>query len=174
MTSPADGVLAGATVDPAVLALRPDHRALLLTVEGLEPGPSDAVGEALLVRAETATRELLAAGPVEEVPHVAAWREAYRAFGATPQRTRNSAEALLRRAAVGLPRVTNAGMTCRPWNQAAAPGSPKQPRAQFVLDALDPLTDAALAVDAGELVEHLTRLGPDVRVARQELSRART
>ena len=33
------------------------------------------------------------------------WREAYRAFGAKPQRTRNSLEALLRRAASGLPRV---------------------------------------------------------------------
>jgi DNA/RNA-binding domain of Phe-tRNA-synthetase-like protein len=42
---------------------------------------------------------------VEELPHVAAWREAYRAFGAKPQRTRNSLEALLRRAASGLPRV---------------------------------------------------------------------
>ena len=36
---------------------------------------------------------------------MAAWREAYRAFGAKPQRTRNSLEALLRRAASGLPRV---------------------------------------------------------------------
>ena len=36
---------------------------------------------------------------------MAAWREAYRAFGAKPKRTRNSLEALLRRAASGLPRV---------------------------------------------------------------------
>ena len=36
---------------------------------------------------------------------MAAWREAYRAFGAKPQRTRNSLEALLRRAGSGLPRV---------------------------------------------------------------------
>ena len=43
--------------------------------------------------------------PAEQLPHVAAWREAYRAFGAKPQRTRNSLEALLRRAASGLPRV---------------------------------------------------------------------
>ena len=40
-----------------------------------------------------------------QLPHVAAWREAYRAFGAKPQRTRNSLEALLRRGASGLPRV---------------------------------------------------------------------
>jgi DNA/RNA-binding domain of Phe-tRNA-synthetase-like protein len=38
-------------------------------------------------------------------PHVAAWREAYQAFGAKPNRTRNSLEALLRRAATDLPRV---------------------------------------------------------------------
>jgi DNA/RNA-binding domain of Phe-tRNA-synthetase-like protein len=44
-------------------------------------------------------------GPAEQLPHVAAWREAYRAFGAKPQRTRNSLEALLRRAPSGLPRV---------------------------------------------------------------------
>ena len=36
---------------------------------------------------------------------MAAWREAYRAFGAKPQRTRNSLEALLRRAGVRAPRV---------------------------------------------------------------------
>lgn len=50
-------------------------------------------------------RELLAENPVEQLPHVAAWRDAYRQFGAKPQRTRNSLEALLRRAESGLPRV---------------------------------------------------------------------
>src|SRR5207302_6802618 len=44
-------------------------------------------------------------GPAGPPPHVAAWREAYRAFGAKPNRTRNSLEALLRRAPSGLPRV---------------------------------------------------------------------
>ncbi len=36
---------------------------------------------------------------------MAAWREAYRGSGPEPQRTRNSLEALLRRAEGGLPRV---------------------------------------------------------------------
>ena len=36
---------------------------------------------------------------------MAAWREAYQGFGAKPSRTRNSLEALLRRAVSGLPRV---------------------------------------------------------------------
>ena len=42
---------------------------------------------------------------MEDLPRVAAWRDAYRAFGAKPQRTRPSLEALLRRAPSGLPRV---------------------------------------------------------------------
>jgi DNA/RNA-binding domain of Phe-tRNA-synthetase-like protein len=97
--------LAGGRVDAAVFALRPDYRALLLAVHGLVPGPGDPGSEALLHTAEAAAREALHDRPVEELPHVAAWREAYRAFGAKPQRTRNSLEALLRRAASGLPRV---------------------------------------------------------------------
>lgn len=98
-------VLQAAQVDDAVFALRPDYRALLLAVDGLEPGPSDAASEALLQQAEAAARSALAEHPVEELPHVAAWREAFRAFGAKPQRTRTSVEALLRRAEAGLPRV---------------------------------------------------------------------
>jgi len=75
-------------------------------------------------------RPELGGGPTEQLPHVAAWREAYRAFGTKPQRTRNSLEALLRRAdtmADGIA-VTehpdpgevawcdDAGVTCRRWN----------------------------------------------------------
>jgi len=95
--------LAGGHVDAAVFALRPDYRALLVAAGGLVPGPSDQDSDALL-RAAGAVGAL-AGRPAEELPHVAAWREAYRAFGARPQRTRNSLEALLRRAASGLPRV---------------------------------------------------------------------
>jgi DNA/RNA-binding domain of Phe-tRNA-synthetase-like protein len=97
--------LGGACVEAAVFALRPDYRVLLLAVDGLVPGPGDQDSEALLQAAEAAAREALGGGPPEQLPHVAAWREAYRAFGAKPQRTRNSLEALLRRAASGLPRV---------------------------------------------------------------------
>ncbi len=97
--------LEGALVAPEVFALRPDYRAVLLVVEGITPGPSDEASERLLALAEASAREALRDRPVEELPHVAAWREAYRAFGAKPQRTRNSLEALLRRAEGGLPRV---------------------------------------------------------------------
>lgn len=101
-------LLADARVAPEVAALRPDYRALLIAADGLAPtatGESPEDSEELLVRAEAAVADLLTGTPVEDIPHVAAWREAYRAFGAKPQRTRNSLEALLRRAGTGLPRV---------------------------------------------------------------------
>jgi DNA/RNA-binding domain of Phe-tRNA-synthetase-like protein len=97
--------LAGGSVDAAVFALRPDYRVMLLAVDGLVPGPSDQTSDALLQAAEAVAGDLLRDRPVDQLPHVAAWRETYRAFGAKPQRTRNSLEALLRRAASGLPRV---------------------------------------------------------------------
>ncbi len=98
-----DAFLAAARIDDAVRALRPDYRALLVAVSGVVPGPGDARSEAALAAAEASARQL--GGAVEDDPRVAAWREAYRAFGAKPQRTRNSLEALLRRADAGLPRV---------------------------------------------------------------------
>ena len=105
-TSTLQSFLDGAVVEPAVFALRPDYRALLLAVDGIVPRPSDDESDALLQTAETAARTALDSQPVDQLPHVAAWREAYRAFGAKPQRTRNSVEALLRRAGgAGLPRV---------------------------------------------------------------------
>lgn len=79
--------------------LRPDCRALVVAVEGLRPGPCDLYSEELLSRADAT-----AADP-EEHPHIAARREAFRAFGAKPKRTRPSVDALLRRAPQGLPRV---------------------------------------------------------------------
>ena len=63
------------------------------------------MSDALLRAAEAAAEKLLRDQPVETLPHVAAWRDAYRAFGAKPQRTRNSLESLLRRTSTGLPRV---------------------------------------------------------------------
>lgn len=110
--------LAACSVDPQVLELRPDYRAGLVIVGGLatdgtagdvahdadRPAEPGAIDE-LIAAAEAHARSLLAGSPVEELPHVAAWRDAYRAFGAKPQRTRNSLEALTRRAEAGLPRV---------------------------------------------------------------------
>ena len=92
-------------VEPAVFQLRPDYRALLVAVDGLVPGPSDDTSNALLEKAEAEARTALREQKVEHLPHVAAWRAAYQSFGAKPNRTRNSLEALVRRADAGLPRV---------------------------------------------------------------------
>src|SRR4051794_39904219 len=97
--------LGGGQVSSAVLALRPDYRVLLVAVAGIVPTASNADSEQLLMAPEDSARTALAASPVEDLPQVSAWREAYRASGAKPQRTRNSLEALLRRAETGLPRV---------------------------------------------------------------------
>jgi DNA/RNA-binding domain of Phe-tRNA-synthetase-like protein len=224
--------LGGGRVDAAVFALRPDYRAMLVAVDGLVPGPSDQASDALLQAAEAAAGEALRDLPAEQLPHVAAWREAYRAFGAKPQRTRNSLEALLRRAASGLPRVNrltdlynavsvlhqiplggedltrytgaprlvraagtepfdtvadgiaviehpdpgevvwcdDAGVTCRRWNWRQARRTQlgeDTTAALLILDALDPVAEAALAAAADDLVARLARLGPEVRAVRR-------
>jgi DNA/RNA-binding domain of Phe-tRNA-synthetase-like protein len=228
--------LDGATVDDSVFDLRPDYRALLIAVSGIEPGPGDEHSEAVLLAAERSARETLATRPVEEVPHVAAWRDAYRAFGAKPQRTRNSLEALLRRAPDGLPRVNrltdiynaisvlhliplggedldrydgpprlaratgdepfdtvasgetvvehpdpgevvwcdSSGVTCRRWNWRQARRTQLYDgttTALFILDALDPMTDADLEATAEDLLTHLRRLGPTARSEQRLLRR---
>jgi DNA/RNA-binding domain of Phe-tRNA-synthetase-like protein len=103
--APAREWLDGASVDPAVFALRPDYAALLITADGLVPGPSDAASDALLTAAQDRAASLLAGQPADSPAHVAQWHEAYRAFGAKPQRTRPSVTALLRRLDAGLPRI---------------------------------------------------------------------
>ncbi|RSM10669.1 hypothetical protein CEP52_003478 [Fusarium oligoseptatum] len=81
-TQIAQGLLQAARVAPEIFKLRPDYRVLLLVVEGIPPGPSDAASEALLQEAEKTAKGLLAKHP-----------------------TRNSLEALTRRVEAGLPRV---------------------------------------------------------------------
>ena len=57
--------LAAATVDNAVHALRPDYRAMLIAVDGIEPGPSDHNSEALLTAAEDSARRWIDPGAVD-------------------------------------------------------------------------------------------------------------
>ena len=102
---PAGQWLAGASVAPGVFQICPGYAALLVTADELRPGPSDAASDALLTAAETRAATVLAGRRPEELPQVSQWRDAYRAFGARPQRTRPSVEALLRRLDAGLPRV---------------------------------------------------------------------
>jgi DNA/RNA-binding domain of Phe-tRNA-synthetase-like protein len=93
-------------VDPRIWELRPDFVLTVVRARGLSNGPSDDSSTALLRRAERIARETLNGADPATLPHVAAWRDAYRAFGAKAQRTPCSAEALLKRAAGdGLPAI---------------------------------------------------------------------
>lgn len=214
--------LAAVRVADTVRELRPDYRALLVVAERLRAGPSDEWSESLLADAEAHAASL-------DHPHVLAWAEAFRAFGAKPQRTRPSVTALLRRVP-GLPRVDrltdaynavsvryavpvggedldayvgmmrlvrasgdepfettasgepvvdfpepgevvwrdDAGVTCRRWNwrqTARTRLTTATTRAVFVLDALGPLPDEALAAAGDALVTALTAGSPQATVA---------
>lgn len=95
-------VLDRLAVAPDVHALRPGFAVLVIAASGLVNGAGDDQSEAWLREAEEVAR---AAGGVMPA-HVASWQEAYRGFGARPQRTASSVEALWKRAAgPGLPRV---------------------------------------------------------------------
>ncbi|MFI1256290.1 B3/4 domain-containing protein [Streptomyces netropsis] len=215
-------------IDPEVRELRPDYRALVIVAEGLRPGPSDDFSEELLAAAEATARAYAGDGAAGPHPHVAAWREAFRDFGAKPQRTRPSVDALLRRVPAGLPRVDrltdiynaisvahaiplggedldhyrgsafltradgterfettaagepvvehpepgevvwrdDAGVTCRRWNWRQCTRTRlthDTTRAVFILDALAPLTDEALAAAGEALVSALVAGDPGVR-----------
>jgi DNA/RNA-binding domain of Phe-tRNA-synthetase-like protein len=97
--------LGNARIAPEIFQLRPDYRALLLVASNIPPSPSDSASETILLAAEASAKSALSKTPVNDVPHVNAWREAYKGFGAKPKKTLNSLEALLRRVDKGLPRT---------------------------------------------------------------------
>ncbi|MER6946907.1 phenylalanine--tRNA ligase beta subunit-related protein [Nonomuraea sp. NPDC000554] len=75
-------------VDESVFALRPDFAVLVVTAHGLRNGPTDDRSRAWL--ADASAQE-------PQPGKIDAWKDAYRAFGAKPQRTRPSVDALTRR-----------------------------------------------------------------------------
>lgn len=95
------------TVSDEVRALAPGFTHLAIEAHGLVNGPSTDASSALLDDAARRLAVRLDGRAPHEDPHMAAWREAYTAFGSKPSRTRNSAEALAKRALsdVGLPRI---------------------------------------------------------------------
>jgi DNA/RNA-binding domain of Phe-tRNA-synthetase-like protein len=95
------------TVSDEVRTLAPGFTHVAVEAHGLVNGPSTEASSELL---DDATRRLavrLDGRAPHEDPHMAAWREVYTAFGSKPSRTRNSAEALAKRALseAGLPRI---------------------------------------------------------------------
>ena len=95
------------TVSDEVRTLAPGFTHLAIEAYGLVNGPSTEAGSALLDDAARRLALRLDGRAPREDPHMAAWREIYTAFGSKPSRTRNSAEALAKRALSesGLPRI---------------------------------------------------------------------
>ena len=98
---PSAAVSHAVEIDPRIWELRPDFVVSAVWARKLTNAPSDAVSAAHLVRAAARVREALSGAEPAVHPYIAAWREAYRAFGAKAQRTPCSAESLLARVASG-------------------------------------------------------------------------
>ncbi|MVO87659.1 cytoplasmic protein [Streptomyces sp. p1417] len=95
------------TVSDEVRTLAPGFSHVAIEAYDLVNGPSTDGTSALLDDAARRLAARLDGRAPHEDPHMAAWRAAYTAFGAKPSRTRNSAEALAKRALAdgGLPRI---------------------------------------------------------------------
>ncbi|MEV7811854.1 phenylalanine--tRNA ligase beta subunit-related protein [Streptomyces flaveolus] len=95
------------TVSDEVRALAPGFTHVAIEAHDVVNGPSTEASSALLDDAARRLAARLAGRAPHEDPHMAAWREVYTAFGVKPSRTRNSAEALAKRALsdAGLPRI---------------------------------------------------------------------
>ncbi|MFE9663914.1 phenylalanine--tRNA ligase beta subunit-related protein [Streptomyces sp. NPDC005955] len=95
------------TVSDEVHALVPGFTRVAVEAQGIVNTPSTEATSALLDDAARRLATRLDGRAPHEDPHMIAWRAAYTAFGAKPSRTRNSAEALAKRALseAGLPRI---------------------------------------------------------------------
>lgn len=91
-----------ARVDELIFERHPDYIALLVTATGLTNGPSDGHSERQLADAAASLRARGLSRAVEH-PHIAAWRQAFSAFGAKPSKFPSSAEALASRVLKGQP-----------------------------------------------------------------------
>ncbi|KOU38347.1 B3/4 domain-containing protein [Streptomyces sp. WM6378] len=94
-------------VSDDVRAIAPGFTHVAVEAYGLVNAPSDEASSALLDDAAWRLAARLDGRAPHEDPHMVAWRAAYTAFGSKPNRTRNSAEALAKRALAdgGLPRI---------------------------------------------------------------------
>lgn len=82
---------------PEVLARFPGIRGGVLLVRGVRGGPAPPELTRAFQAEQAAVRERLGETPLAELPSLAAWRQAFSAFGVKPTQHRSAAEALLRR-----------------------------------------------------------------------------
>ncbi|MEW2114266.1 phenylalanine--tRNA ligase beta subunit-related protein [Streptomyces sp. NPDC005474] len=121
------------TVSDEVRALAPGFTHVAIEAHGLVNGPSTDASSALLDDAARRLAVRLDGRSPHEDPHMVAWRDTYTAFGSKPSRTRNSAEALAKRA------LTDAGL----------------PRINVLVDVYNAISVAHLVPVGGEDLDHI-------------------
>lgn len=82
---------------PSVIERFPAVRAGAVWARGIDNRTPNALLTSAFRAEQTATRIRLASTPLAELPSIAAWRRTFSAFGVSPTKHRNAAEALLRR-----------------------------------------------------------------------------
>ena len=82
---------------PRVIGRFPTVRAGVVWARGVDNRTPNAALAAAFRAEQTAARIRLASTPLAELPSIAAWRRTFSAFGVSPTKHRNAAEALLRR-----------------------------------------------------------------------------
>ncbi len=88
-------------IDAQIFEQFPDYQALILYGEEVKNFPSTQESIALLRSAEQECRNMFTLETLAQHPHIAAWRDAYRRFGAKPKKYLCSVEALLQRTLKG-------------------------------------------------------------------------
>jgi DNA/RNA-binding domain of Phe-tRNA-synthetase-like protein len=88
-------------IDPRIIEKYPRYTALIVYARGLSNGPGDEYSTTLIRKAEQKQRAMFVAEKPASHPHIAAWREAYKSFGAKPNKFPCSLEALLSRVLKG-------------------------------------------------------------------------
>ncbi len=88
-------------IDAHIFEQFPDYQALILYAKEVKNFPSTQESIALLRSAEQECRKRLTLEALAGHPHIVAWRDAYRRFGANPKKYPCSVEALLRRTLKG-------------------------------------------------------------------------
>ncbi len=83
--------------DPAIIERYPSVVGGVLDASGVTNGPSDPALVAAFEAEQAATIARIGDTPLSEIPSLAAWRRAFRAFGVDPTAYRSASEALLRR-----------------------------------------------------------------------------
>jgi DNA/RNA-binding domain of Phe-tRNA-synthetase-like protein len=89
------------SIAPEIFEKFPGYIRGVVIAHQVTNGPSPPELVQLMREAEVSVRARVNVEQIAEEPHIKAWREAYRAFGAKPSEFRSSIEAMARRAARG-------------------------------------------------------------------------